>query len=230
MDLFVSGFLLSLSVCLDLGTVNVAMVRTGLQRGTGPAFWLGVGSCIGDLIYAGLSAVAISFILQFAPVRWALWLGGTAFLVLLAVRMLRDSMTREAAPEAAPDLQQPTEIGAARSNAYVAGQVLRGCGLALSSPSAILWFATVGGSVIATQLASHANLPHSWVIGLFFAGFFSAGLAWSLFIALVSGQGRRWMGPQWLRGVSLISALLFAYFAIKVFLDGYRAFILGLGA
>ncbi len=33
MGLFLSGFLLSLSVCLDLGTVNVAIFRTGLQRG-----------------------------------------------------------------------------------------------------------------------------------------------------------------------------------------------------
>lgn len=223
MDLFVSGFLLSLSVCLDLGTVNVAMVRTGLQRGTGPAFWLGFGSCIGDMIYAGVSAIAISLILQFAPVRWALWLGGTAFLVLLAIRMLRDAFTHQANTA----FKNPAETGRAKTTVHVAGQVLRGCGLALSSPSAILWFATVGGSIIATQLASHANLPHHWVIGMFFAGFFSAGLAWSLLIAVVCGQGRRWMGPQWLRGVSLLSALLFVYFAIKVFVDGYHTFILG---
>lgn len=209
MALFFSGFLLSLSVCLDLGTVNVALFRTGLQRGMGPAFWLGLGSCLGDLIYAGLSAMAIGFVLQFAPVRWALWLGGTAILLYLAYKMIRESMHKQLVfnPLDAPLTQSETLklIG-------------RGMALALSSPSALLWFATVGGSVIASQTNSQSDIVP------FFAGFFVAGVLFSVVIAYIASQGRR-LGPTWVRGLALASAALFLYFAIKVFVEGYTMFV-----
>ena len=60
MQLFVTGFLLSLSLSLDLGTVNVAMVRTALQHGARPSFLLGLGSCLGDLAYALISLLALA--------------------------------------------------------------------------------------------------------------------------------------------------------------------------
>ena len=224
-ELFVSGFLLSLTVCLDLGTVNIAMLRAGLQRGAASAFWLGVGSCVGDLVYAGLSAVAISVVLQFAAVRWALWLGGSGFMLFLAIKMIRESWHQMAAPTAnmaAGVLSQSVALGPAD----MAKHVLRGLGLALSSPSAILWFATVGGSVIATQLTTQSNAERGPALLTFFTGFFVAGIVWTVLIALVSGQGRKLMGPQLTRGLTLASALMFAYFAVKIFVDGYGAFVL----
>ena len=71
MQLFVTGFLLSLSLSLDLGTVNVAMVRTALQHGARPSFLLGLGSCLGDLAYALISLLAVAALLQSLAVRWA---------------------------------------------------------------------------------------------------------------------------------------------------------------
>jgi L-lysine exporter family protein LysE/ArgO len=70
MERFVSGFLLSLSLCLDLGIVNVAVVKTGLERGVLPSFLVGLGSSFGDLIYALLSMVGMSLLMQFTVVRW----------------------------------------------------------------------------------------------------------------------------------------------------------------
>lgn len=45
-----NGFLLSLSLCLDIGIVNIAMMTAAMQRGYWTGLWLGMGSCIGDLI------------------------------------------------------------------------------------------------------------------------------------------------------------------------------------
>jgi L-lysine exporter family protein LysE/ArgO len=89
---FASGFLLSLSVCLDLGLVNVAILRTALRHGARPAFWVGLGSCFGDLTYFTLSAVGVTALLAWPPARWALWLGGTAVLLVLTARALRDAI------------------------------------------------------------------------------------------------------------------------------------------
>jgi L-lysine exporter family protein LysE/ArgO len=212
MELFVLGFLLSLSLCLDLGVVNVAMVRTGLQHGAKAAFLLGLGSSFGDLIYALTSLVAISFVLQNLMVRWCLWLGGTGVLLALTYRMLKESFNPAKVSYASGDVSPP-------ENHSGGGDFARGLGLALASPSAILWFATVGGSVI----ASSAN--GTKVLVPFFVGFFGCGVSWSLAIAIITGQGRKVMGPNFIRALSFGSALLFLYFAIKVFVEGYRTLL-----
>ena len=55
MEMFISGFVLSLSACLDLGLVNVATIRRGIEAGSAAAFAVSLGSCFGDLLYAALS-------------------------------------------------------------------------------------------------------------------------------------------------------------------------------
>src|SRR5580692_4354469 len=98
LELFVSGFALSLSLCLDLGIVNVAAFSTAATRGARPAFVLGVGSCFGDLVYAGIAMLGVtSLLLHFESVRWVLWLGGSAVLVYLMAKMLRLSFVRPVA-------------------------------------------------------------------------------------------------------------------------------------
>ncbi len=59
-QLFAAGFLLSLSLCADLGVVNVAMVRAGLTHGMRAALVLGLGSCVGDMLYAVSSLSLVS--------------------------------------------------------------------------------------------------------------------------------------------------------------------------
>ena len=59
-SLLSDGFFLSLSLCLDIGLVNVAIISLTLSHGFRPGFWLGLGSCFGDLIYAAL-ALAVPY-------------------------------------------------------------------------------------------------------------------------------------------------------------------------
>ncbi|MGO0059161.1 LysE family translocator [Brevibacillus fluminis] len=212
MEFFLSGFFLSISLCLDLGMVNVAMIRTGVERGFVPALFLGLGSGIGDLIYAALSMVGISLLLEQVVIRWILWIGGTLILLYLTYNMFR-----EVARPKQLDLDAGEKGSTGRSPLK---NLMSGIGLALASPSAILWFATVGGSIIAANHAvDELSLP------LFFFGFFVAGLVWSFAVALVSSQGGKLLGPRLIRGFSLLSALLFLYFAAKVFWNGYQTLI-----
>lgn len=89
--------------------------------------------------------------------------------------------------------------------------------MALSSPSAILWFATVGGSILAASDHHGTRLAS---LALLLAGFFCAGVIWSVAIALASGQLGKRMGANVLRLFSLTSTALFIYFAVRVFLHG----------
>jgi L-lysine exporter family protein LysE/ArgO len=205
---FRDGFLLSLSLCLDLGIVNVAILRVATQRGGTPAFLVGLGSGVGDLVYALLSVAGVAVLLRLPGVRWVLWLGGTAVLLFLAVKMVREVLrphelhVEEALPEGS--FQSPRR------------DLVWGLALALASPSAILWFAAVGGSVIATYGGSRA------VLLPFLAGFWLAGALWSAGVAYGAGALRRLLGHRLVQWLSLASAALFVFFAIKVFLDGLR--------
>ena len=207
---FWTGYLLSISLCMDLGIVNVATIRVALTRGGTAAFLMGVGSCVGDLIYFTLAALGAATLAQWAPVRWSLWLFGTAVLLYLAWKMVREVIHPK----------QITVAGTARQSHY--GLLLTGMGLALASPTAILWFAAVGGSVIAsfgdrtTGGGRGALLP-------FAAGFAAAGLTWAAMIAYGAGALRGSLGKPLTRALALVSAMVFLYLAGVVFVRGLRA-------
>jgi len=208
-QLFAAGYLLSLSLCMDLGVVNIAMVRAGLTRGMPTALLLGLGSCVGDMVYAVASLSLVSLLLAHRGVRIALWIGGSSVLLWLAVKMLRETWHPRQLATAILD-----DAGTIRP----AREFARGMMLALSSPTSILWFAAVGGSVIAAHAASAALMP-------FLSGFFVAGVCWTIMIATLTGYAHRRLSTRFVRGLSLVSAILFCYFATIVFVNGYREFI-----
>jgi L-lysine exporter family protein LysE/ArgO len=94
-----------------------------------------------------------------------------------------------------------------------------GLSLALASPTAILWFAAVGGGVIASFAGDKRPLAP------FVGGFFFAGVVWSLGLAWSAAALGRVAGPKVVRVLSALSAGLFAYLAVIVFLNGIRTLL-----
>ena len=213
--LFFTGFALSLSLCLDLGTVNMAVLREGAARGFWPAFLMGVGSSFGDLTYAVLGLAGVGLLLDIPAVRIALWIGGTITLLAYTVIMIRGVFrpTKPGTSIARGDTAPAPPRSSVRS-------ILWGWGLALSSPTAILWFATVVGSVVATSPVRGAA-----AMTVFLGGFFCCSIVWSLGIARLASYSGQRLGQGFARAISALSALLFLYFAADVFLDGYREFL-----
>jgi L-lysine exporter family protein LysE/ArgO len=212
------GFFLSLSLCLDIGLVNVAMISLALSHGFKPGFWLGLGSCIGDLIYAALALAGMAALLQFESVRWVVWLGGAAILLFLTWKMAREAMFPATAPAVAVAVASEADASAPHLSAWRG--FLRGVLLAVSSPSAILWFAAVGGALIAKAGATSVTTAP-----VFLGGFFLGGLCWTIFICGLGSHGRKRAGTGLLRACHVLSALLFAYFSYTVIVNGYRDLI-----
>ena len=207
---FTSGFLLSLSLCLDIGVANIAMITLAMQRGYFQGLALGLGTCVGDLIYALLALAGMTVLLQYETVRWVLWIGGSALLLYFAAKMIYSAIYHQTA------LAEAGEV----SGGSHRREFFRGIFLAMSSPSAILWFAAVGGTLIARS--SGGGLLSS---GLFLAGFFCAGLLWCGGICLAATQGGRLLGDKLLRYSYLASAAIFCYFAVYVITSGYNEFV-----
>lgn len=201
LELFGTGFLLSLSLCLDIGVVNVALINTAIRNGVRSAALFALGSCIGDLIYAVASLFGIGLLLQYQTVRLVLYVTGAAVLLIMsgmAVRAAALSIYQPVAREAT------TWIDPRRMFLY-------GLGITLASPSAIIWFAAVGGSLIAQ---SGAHTPASLLALL--SGFFVAGASWCGFVIGIAAYGGHTLGPRFRQLCHLISALLFLFFASTI--------------
>ncbi|WP_260956928.1 LysE family translocator [Pseudomonas citri] len=211
---FSSGFLLSLSLCLDIGVANIAMITLAMQRGYSRGFALGLGTCVGDLVYAILALAGMTVLLQYEAVRWVLWIGGSALLLYFAAKMIRSAIYHDAALAPADEVQ-----GSSSRREF-----FRGIFLAMSSPSAILWFAAVGGTLIARS--GGGTLLSS---ALFLSGFLSAGLLWCAGICLAATHGGKLLGDKLLRYSYWASAAIFCYFAVYVIVSGYNEFV-GKGA
>ena len=211
MELFALGAALGFSINIELGVVNVMIVRTAIARGAWPAFLIGLGASIGDVIWVCAGALGVSALLAWPPAAWVLWLGGSAILCWFAAAALRDAVRGGAVDDSSP-LRQANGLGA----------MALGLGIALASPTLILWTATVGGSVVASQAKSIAGFVP------FIFGFATAAVLHSAVLASVVGATRRFTGPRTIRAVSLISALMFAAFAVGIFVDGARR-LLNLG-
>ncbi|SHN25041.1 L-lysine exporter family protein LysE/ArgO [Pseudomonas asturiensis] len=206
---FSNGFLLSLSLCLDIGLANIAMITLSMQRGFSRGLWLGLGTCVGDLAYAVLAMLGMAVLLQYEVVRYVLWLGGTAVLAWFCFRMVMSAVTVSTGVES-----QNVQWGNTNGALF-----FRGIFLAMSSPSAILWFAAVGGALIARQGSDLASAS------VFLAGFVAAGVVWSITLCALAHQGGRLMGERMLRMSYIASALIFAYFTLYVVITGYLEFV-----
>lgn len=207
---FVKGFLLSIAICLDLGVVNVAILKTGLDRGFAASFRIGFGSCFGDGFYLALALLGWTAVFHYRGVQWLLWIGGTLVLLWLAKNMIRDTIR----PKKPGDEVEPIK---SRSGW---GDVLAGAGLAVSSPTLILSFAAIAGPVVADL-----NIAEGAVLTAFVAGFVVAGLLWSLLIAWLGSRAARF-GTGAVRVMSLLSAALFLAFALHLFWNGLQDLIL----
>jgi L-lysine exporter family protein LysE/ArgO len=191
------------------------MMTSAMQRGYWSGFWLGMGSCIGDLIYAILALAGMTALLQFAAVKWGMWLGGTIVLAVLAVKTAISAFH-----SVSTEPRRHPEFGGTHFQ-----QLLKGILLALSSPSAIVWFAAVGGALIAQAGA------HGWeATTRFLAGFVVAGALWTCAACSVARLGGKAFGARALSFCYFASAVLFAFFACQVVCSGYRSLILGLPA
>ncbi|MEA3116739.1 MAG: L-lysine exporter family protein LysE/ArgO [Paraburkholderia sp.] len=207
------GFFLSLSLCLDIGLVNVAMLSLTLSHGFKPGFLLGLGSCFGDLAYAALALAGMTALLRFDAVRWIVWVGAAAMLLYLTWKMAREAVYPTALPATATTTAERAPTAGARSSS----EFLRGLMLAISSPSAIVWFAAVGGALIAKAGATNAQAASA-----FLGGFFLGGLCWTVFLCTLASQGRKRAGVGLLRACHTASALLFAYLSYSVIEGGLR--------
>ncbi|MBI5045849.1 MAG: LysE family translocator [Candidatus Niyogibacteria bacterium] len=159
--IFWTNFILGFSVAAVIGPVNLTTMRRGLD-----GFWRGflcmMGSVCAETIFLTL---AVSGIILFfndpAIMRW-LWLSGGLAILYLAIKSWQE--------RAPANLSESAVVG----NPFIAGFLVD-----LLNPFCVVWWATVAGSFILSDLKDHSV----WVV---YGDSFGivAGIAACLFILL----------------------------------------------
>lgn len=207
MALFISGFLIGMSLVLQLGTGNLGLIRTGIKKGFFRAFIFSLGCAVGDGLYAILAVYGVALLLQASSFfQIVMWIGGTMMLCYLTFQAFKDS--------AAPKELDLNERGIEKRSLWA--YFFTGFVLVVSSPTGLVWFATVAGSVVSSTIGNSAGMN----LLPFIFGFVSVSIVWGAVLAYVSSVGGKLMGNKMIRLFSLVSGVLFLYFAYYVFSSG----------
>lgn len=207
--LYISGVLIGLSLVLQLGTGNIGLIHTGIKKGFFPALIFSLGCAIGDGLYALLAVLGVAWLLQSSSIfQIIMWIGGTAMLCYLTFQAFKDTLS-------------PKELDLNRSGVEkksLWAYFFTGFWLVVSSPTGLVWFATVAGSVVSSAIGNAGDQsPFPFILG-----FVSISVVWGAALAYVSSVGGKIMGNKMVRLFSFISGLLFLYFAIYVFRSGVK--------
>lgn len=214
MSLYISGVLIGMSLVLELGTGNLALIRTGITKGFFPAFIFSIGCAAGDMVYAVLSVLGISLLLQSSSIfQVFIWLGGTIMLSHLTFQSFKDFFSPKPIHLEGKGIQKKS----------LWAYFLTGIWLVVSAPTAIVWFVTVGGSVVTSTIG---NASDNQSMLPFFFGFVTVSVVWGAFLAYLSSIGGKVMSAKMTRFFSLVSGLLFLYFTFYVFINGLKKVML----
>ena len=214
-SLLSDGFFLSLSLCLDIGIANVAIISLTLSHGFKPGLCSGLAPVSAICSTPRLLSRAWRRCCNSSAVRWVVWIGGAIVLLFLTWKMAREALY----PASAPPVEGEADLATPRPSH--AASFLRGALLAVSSPSAILWFAAVGGALIAKAGATSRDQR----VGVSQRLLLSADSAGRSLSARSRATAANAQADGLLRVCHVLSALLFAYFSYSVIVNGYHDLI-----
>jgi threonine/homoserine/homoserine lactone efflux protein len=183
------AFSLGVAFSAPPGIVTAEAIRRGMTGGFVSAVMVGIGSLIGDAVYAALALGGLSAVSHYTFARLVIGSSGALLLFWLAFDALRTQ---------APN---PTEFPS-RSGKH--SDFLVGAGLSLTNPWAIAFWLGFGGVLLSAGIRNpEAKLP------LLLATFLSGALAWTLILSVLIALARRFVNAALFRIISAGSALVF---------------------
>ena len=183
------AFALGVAFSAPPGVVTAEAIRRGVAGGFWPAAMVGIGSLIGDAVYAALALSGLSAVTRYTLARLLIGAAGGLLLLWLAFDALRSP-----APNFAESSNRPGKHG----------DFLVGAGLSLTNPWAIAFWLGFGGVLLSAGIRNpETNL--AW----FLTAFLTGALAWSLVLSMLIALARRFVNAVLFRIVSVGSALVF---------------------
>ncbi|MBI3949259.1 MAG: LysE family transporter [Acidobacteria bacterium] len=184
-----TAFGLGIAFAAPPGIVTAECIRRGLAGGFWSAMAVGVGSLIGDAVYAVLTLSGLAILTQRPAAQLAIGIVGSVVLFVLA---------RDALKAKLPETSESLASGE-RRNAFLSGAVL-----SLTNPWAIAFWIGFGGVLLSAGIRDPAS-----EMGLFLAAFLTGAAIWGVILSVLIALGRRFVNPTLFRGASIASATIF---------------------
>lgn len=197
MQLIGMGFVMGIAFAAPPGALTVEAVRRGLTgSGFRPALLVGLGSLIGDGVYALLALAGLAALMDRPLLRVGVGTAGTVVLLYLAWETIRQA--RIGSP--------PLDGGTARGgSAFVSG-----IAISLTNPFAVVFWLSLGGTIAALVGPGAATST----LALFFTSFLLGSLLWAFVLAGLVHWGQRFLGQLLGRWVTLACGLALATFGL----------------
>jgi threonine/homoserine/homoserine lactone efflux protein len=200
------AFSLGVAFSAPPGIVTAEAIRRGITGGFVSAVMVGIGSLIGDAVYAALALGGLSAVSRYTFARLVIGTCGALLLFWLAFDALRAQV---------PNPDEPAGRSGKRSDFLV------GAGLSLTNPWAIAFWLGFGGVLLSAGIRDpETKLP------MLLATFLTGALVWTLVLSLLIALARRFVNAVLFRIVSMGSALVFIgtglYTIWQVYLDSGR--------
>lgn len=191
-----AGLLLGAFVAAQVGPVSLLCIRTATRSGFRPAFAIGAGAAAIDGLYAALGVLGAAALVQVDAVGLVLGALGTAVLLWMGVRTLRDAWRIRLGGEEAIEV------------AGVTASFRTGLVATASNPLTIVsWAAIFGAAATASLLDSTAA-----AIALLLGVVLGSG-AWFLGLALVAARVGNRLGRRVLWGIDVAAGVGLVGFA-----------------
>jgi threonine/homoserine/homoserine lactone efflux protein len=182
----------SLSGVMAPGPVTAAAIAKG-QRQRFAGALIAVGHGIIEFPLMILIVLGMDELLKSSKTQIVIGLAGGAFLLFMAIQMLRDIGKTDYDPE----------------KSYKSGPVLTGFLLSVGNPYFLLWWASVG-----LALATEATQLGIWAFAMFAVIHWLCDLVWFQVLSWASFKGSALFGPRSQRIVLLVCSLALLFFGL----------------
>lgn len=203
MNVFISYILLGLSLAAPIGPINAAQIDRGIRNGFMHSWLIGVGAVIADGIYMLVVYIGVVRFLEAPLVQTFLWLFGCFVLIYTGVETMMNA--------------GKINLEHHRSQEPLIKSFFSGFFMSISNPLTILFWLGIYGSVLAKTAASYDRTQ----LILYSSAIFIGLLIWDITMAGVSSSSRKYLTPQLLITISLLSGLSLTGFGVYF---GFQAF------
>ena len=207
LELLAAGFLLGLTHAMPPGPITIEVLRRGAVEGFVSALKVDAGSVVADAVFFLLVMVGLMQVVNSHDGRLLIWAFGCILLLALGIRGLYRVLWKKSAISTGT-------IGARQNRKYLS-PFLTGFFICITSPFAIIWWASVFAGSTALFSPDYATMS------VVFAGIAMAVLAWYAIIGLSGAAGSRLMSVRTIDALSIICSAMLIAFSAVMFYKGY---------
>lgn len=147
----ISGFLASVPV----GPINVTILNDGAKHGFRKAWFIGLGACLMEMIYCGLSVAGLGSMFESRLLRAAMELASFLFLFILGIKYLRAQSIEKSSRS-----ERMIEERLHPHTAFMVGFVR-----VLGNPAVLFLWLTVSATFISHEWVDNNALSKAYFVG-----------------------------------------------------------------